>query len=195
MTEQESRDGRRGGDHHVLPQAVGDRVLARASELDAAIRSGASVAQLRSAALEAGISEAAFDAALSEVERGSRVKEKRWPPWWQRRFLAFSAAFVLAGLAVTTVRMLTPARVPPAVTVEVVQESILLRCISHADAEAFVRPYVAGANTTVQYGSTDAGRVLIVSGTRQQLAAAREALAKHEATLPACAVPGGTATP
>ena len=54
-------------DSGVLPEAAAERLLARASELDAARRRGAAVSDLRAAAEEAGISPQAFDAALAEL--------------------------------------------------------------------------------------------------------------------------------
>lgn len=54
-------------DAEIVPDALTKRVLARASELDALRRAGATVAELRAAATEAGISPEAFDAALAEM--------------------------------------------------------------------------------------------------------------------------------
>ena len=50
----------------LLSEAARERVLARASEIDAA--RGTRVADLRAAATEAGISAEAFDQALAELE-------------------------------------------------------------------------------------------------------------------------------
>ena len=195
MPGKDGMGARRSSDSDVLPQAVSDRVLARASELDAALRSGASVAQLRTAALEAGISEAAFEAALAEVQRGGSVTEPRRPPWWRKSFLAFAVLFLLAGVGVTALRMILPAPVAPPAAVEIVEEPILLRCLAPEDAGALLAPVMKGENATIRVSSTDGGRVLTVSGTRAQVAEAKDVLARHEATLPACDVPTPPARP
>src|SRR5688572_4542995 len=62
-------------DTEVLPDALATRVLARASELDAAFATG-TVANLRSAAVEAGISSRAFDAALAEVRAADKALDQ-----------------------------------------------------------------------------------------------------------------------
>ncbi|HYW30940.1 MAG TPA: hypothetical protein VE869_05480 [Gemmatimonas sp.] len=51
-------------DSEIVSESVAARLLARASELDAARRTGVEVADLRTAAMEAGISAASFEAAL-----------------------------------------------------------------------------------------------------------------------------------
>jgi hypothetical protein len=58
------------GDHarQRLPEPVANRLLERASEIDARLRAGSTVAELREAAKAAGITAEAFDAALAEVQ-------------------------------------------------------------------------------------------------------------------------------
>ena len=78
-------------DPEVRSQPVAERLLERASELDAALRGGTlAVSDLRSAATEAGISPEAFDAALAELRRAEEVpapnvrgqpRARRWWSW------------------------------------------------------------------------------------------------------------------
>jgi hypothetical protein len=65
-------------DAEILTTPIADRVLERASELDALRKTGTSVADLRSAVTEAGISDAAFDAAMGEVERSTARQGSKW---------------------------------------------------------------------------------------------------------------------
>src|SRR5688572_27726870 len=58
----------------VLTESVAARLLARASELDAARLAGVSVSELRAAAVEAGISTRAFDAALAELQGAEQAR-------------------------------------------------------------------------------------------------------------------------
>jgi hypothetical protein len=92
-------DNRRQPDPEVLPAKVAERVLKRASELEAVRSAGTGVAQLREAAAEAGISTASFDAALGEVRDAEAglpaplVRERRRKHVWT--FLAGIAAVLL----------------------------------------------------------------------------------------------------
>jgi hypothetical protein len=92
-------------DAEVLPAQVAERLLKRASELDAARSAGSAVAELRAAAAEAGISADAFDTALGELQKAEQapapvaaVSTRRW----RRMFigLAVIGALVLAAATI-----------------------------------------------------------------------------------------------
>jgi hypothetical protein len=69
----------------ILSGDTAARVLARAAELDVAVRQGTSVAQLRAAAQEVGIAPSAFDSALREiVAADAPLAGNNRVPWWVR---------------------------------------------------------------------------------------------------------------
>lgn len=89
-----------GRDAQRLPEEAARRLLARASELEAARGAELSVAELREAAREAGIAPSAFEQALAELRaRDSAPAAVRARPGLQRllRFLpvALIVLFVL----------------------------------------------------------------------------------------------------
>ena len=103
MTERDqARDAER------LPEEAARRVLARASELEAARGAELSVAELREAAREAGIASGAFEQALAEVR--ARDPATRGPaPTRLRRLARFwPAALILAVLLSYLVLRLFP---------------------------------------------------------------------------------------
>ena len=88
------------------------RLLARASELEAARGSELSVTELRDAAREAGIAPAAFDQALTELrERDSMTAGSLTKPSGLRRIARFwpAALIVATFLAFLLLRMIVPA--------------------------------------------------------------------------------------
>ena len=135
-------------DAEVLPDSAAAQLLARASELDAARTAGAAVAELRAAAAEAGISTSAFDAALDELQEAGEARVPDVSGQQRRRasrraLVAGVAALIAVGaLAVTRIR--TPAPTP------MVEEALLLRCLSPGEAAELIRPILdLGMNTIV----------------------------------------------
>jgi hypothetical protein len=95
----------------ALTDAVAERLLQRASELDVAERSSAKLAQLRDAAVEAGISATAFDKALAEMRvEAAPVATVRRSALTLPRIAAVAGIIVALLLAALTVgRMVAPA--------------------------------------------------------------------------------------
>lgn len=163
-----------------LAEPVASQLLTRASELDAAMRSGATIAELRAAAMEAGISPEAFDAALAELAReqapapdAPRPRRRRWT--W-----GLTAAVAGAGLVAffAIARMFPRADVAAATTVE---EMFQLRCLTRDRAAALVRPLL-GPATTMMISPTDAPAVIIYRGPPHETQRIRAELAKYEGT-------------
>jgi hypothetical protein len=181
-------------DPEVLSEPTAARLLARASELDELRRAGSTVAELRAAAAEAGISAPAFDAALTELQAAGQapLPDVKKPP--RPRLLALAAGGVVAFVFVS--RMLFPgsgAAEPPA---RMVEESILLRCLSPSEAADLVRPLLRTNGGTA--ASDRAGRnVLTISATPEQLERVRSTIAEHEREGSiACTIrPAPSATP
>jgi hypothetical protein len=178
-----------GPDPDALPEPAAARLLARASELDTALTSGAvRVADLRAAATEAGISAPAFDAALAELRDAGPAGLHGAPRQPRRRGRAWGlaaacAALIAAGALGLSLRPAAPGPVPGA---PMVDEAYLLRCLSGAEAADLIRPHLTlPANTArVREGS----RVLNVRATPAQLRQIRAVLERHEsAGSPACA--------
>lgn len=94
-----------------LPEEAGRRLLARASELEAAAGAEVSVAELREAARAAGIAPAAFEQALAELRgRDALAPEAATPvPTRLRRLVRFWPA----ALAVALVLAVLLARLSP----------------------------------------------------------------------------------
>jgi type II secretory pathway component GspD/PulD (secretin) len=164
-------------DAEVLPAAVAERLLQRASELDAARTAGTAVAELRAAAAEAGISADAFDAALGELQTAdqgpspvSAVSTRRW----RRLFfgLAGVGAIVLAAATIVI-----PTRLVGPAAGNMVEHAIQLHCLSADIAVDLIRPLLKDpANTIVRPGNSSS--TLIIRATPEQLQNVRAAIAQ-----------------
>ncbi len=98
-------------DAERLPEEAARRLLARASELEAARGTELSIAQLREAAHEAGITPGSFEQALAELRARDTVAVAG-PASPKRRGLArfWPAALILGALlSILVLRMLFPA--------------------------------------------------------------------------------------
>ena len=94
-----------------LPEEAARRLLARATELEAARSADLSVAELREAAREAGITPGAFEQALAEF-RGAHPSSVQAPrsARWRRLARLWPAALVLAALlSFVMLRLIAPA--------------------------------------------------------------------------------------
>ena len=99
-------------DAERLSAETARRLLARASEFEAARGSELSIAELRDAAREAGIAPAAFDQALTELrERDSMTAGSAPKPSGLSRMARFwpAALIVVAFLSFLVLRMIVPA--------------------------------------------------------------------------------------
>jgi len=175
-------------DPEVLSNPVAERLLERASELDAALRGGTlAVSDLRSAATEAGISPQAFDAALAELrdaEETSAPNVTAQPP--ARRW-RWALAGVLALIAVGTLGV---ARRAPtdAAGAPMIEREFLLRCLSADQGAALIRPVLDLPTNTVVYSPARAPGVLTVRATSAQLEKVGSVIDSYEgAGSPACA--------
>lgn len=170
-------------DPEILSNPVAERVLTRASELDAALRGGTmAVSELRSAAVEAGIAPEAFDAALAEV----RDVEEAPVPNVADRSLAYRWRWALGVAAVLiAVGSLGVARVSPnAAAVPMIEKTFLLRCLSAGQAARLIRP-VLDLPTNAVTASADG--VLIIQATSAQIERVQSVLDPYEgARAPAC---------
>jgi hypothetical protein len=175
-------------DPEVLSQSVAERLLERASELDAALRGGTlAVSDLRSAATEAGISPEAFDAALAELRRAEEVpapnvrgqpRARRWWSW-------AAGGMALVALGTLGVARVAPSDIPGA---PMFQQAFRLRCLSADQAAALIRPILDLPTNTVVYSPAAAPSVLGVRATALQLEAVRSTLDLYEEVRwPACA--------
>lgn len=185
-------------DDEVLSDPVAARLLDRASQLDAALRTGAPVAELRAAAAEAGISAAAFEAALAEMraedeQRTPRAVDRTRRAWARPLVVGLLGLAAFASMAV--VRTPTPAG-EAAASVPTVEQSFLLRCLSPGEAAELIRPLLQLPANTIVHAPARAPRVLRVTGTAEQMASVKALLDKHEsagsaacASRPAPAVP------
>ena len=134
----------------VLSNPVAERLLERASELDAALRGGTpAVSELRSAATEAGISPQAFDAALAELRDTEEASAPNVtaPPPARRRTWALAAA-VMALIAVGTLGVARRAPVDAA-GAPMIERAFLVRCLSADQAAALIRPVLDLPTNTV----------------------------------------------
>ena len=183
----------------ILQEQEAARLLARASELDVARESGSAVVDLRAAAVEAGISATAFDAALAELQgdRKDPLPHVRKRPRRRSRTRALAAAFalILAG-ALTIARQQAPAGEATQGGAQIVEETILLRCLSPVEAAELIRPLLSGTNAVVSNPSS-APRLLTVRATPAQLQNVKSVLEKYESAPSAtCASPPpATVTP
>jgi hypothetical protein len=173
---------RPGHDGDILSEPAADRLLARASELDALRQSGATVAELRAAAVEAGISADAFNAALGEmntpaapappVNASPARRGRRWA--------------LVAALTTVILGSLTVGRMTPAASSQLVEESFVLNCLAAGDAAELIRPHLAQSGT-VSISPEQSSRVLTVRATMEQIQTVRALLKMRDAAgSPAC---------
>ena len=160
-----------------MHEPLATKLLARASELDAAAVGRSSVSELRAAALEAGISPAAFDEALAEMHS---VRPRR-------RRLRYAALALLALLAASTVVILQRSVAISSVASagQIVEEALPLRCLSPADAAALIRPLL-GKRSSVVFTVTGASRVITVRATPEEMLEAKSTLDQQESAATAC---------
>ena len=161
----------------VLSEQVARNFLARASELDAALKGGTSIATLRAAAAEAGISSTAFDAALAEARAetpapsdGVAARRSR-----RRSWLA-GAALLVVGIASIGVQRST-------VPVGTVEGSVQIRCLSQEDALEVIRPYVDRSSSVL---APPGSRFLRLRATPAQIDRIRSAIAQAEGAATSC---------
>lgn len=176
----------------VLPAAAAERLLDRASRLDAAREDAVSVAHLRAAATEAGIAPAAFDAALAELRAGASppAPPGARPPgrrvWKSIAGVAAAVLLAVGALAATGQRT----RADPSPAVPTVEEAILLRCLTPGEAAELVRPLIQEHASVLTVRPTTAPRVLTVRTTPAAMQRVKALLAEHErASAGACTVP------
>jgi len=182
-------------DPDVLPAAAAERLLVRASLLDAAQNEAVSVAHLRAAAAEAGISPFAFERALAEVSAGTspapaaaRPSGRRGWPW----ITGAAAAALLALGALATAGPRPRADTPAGVAT--MEEAILLRCLSPGEAAELVRPLIRDGASVARWNPTTAPRVLTIRTTPATMQRVKALLAAHEgAQARTCPVPESSA--
>lgn len=175
-------------DAEVLPESAAARLLARASELDAARGAGAAVTELRAAAAEAGISARAFDAALAELHGTGQARVPAVSGRLRRRPRTWALAAGLAALIGAGALAVTQTRVPAGAAAPVVEEAFLLRCLSPGEAAELIRPLLTLPTNGIVYSPAHAPRVLTVRATPAQIQNARSVLDRYEsAGSPACA--------
>jgi hypothetical protein len=169
-------------DHTVLPEPLASRVLERASELDAAQRTGTRVADLRAAAAEAGISQSAFDAAVKELEReqATSLDDSRKGPRRRYRIWALGAIAATITLVMWAAFRAIPMGVA-AVQAEaaLVEQAVVLRCIPAAEATQLIRPVLNLPGNTIVV-TKGAPRVLTIRATSEQLQQVKAILDQSE---------------
>jgi hypothetical protein len=167
----------------ILSEPAAAQLLARASELDAALKGGTSIATLRAAATEAGISSTAFEAAVLEAQAEHQVQALTVTPRRQKTWSWLAgAALLLLGLATIGVVRSTGVQrsTPPAGMIE---RPLLVRCLPMQDAAELIRPYLDQSSTVlIPKGS----RVLRIRATPAQLDKIGSALEQAERTSTTC---------
>ena len=161
----------------ILSEPDATQLLARASELDAALRGGASIATLRAAAAEAGISSGAFEAALAEAQVHSQTQRttatQRRSRLWS---LAAGAALLMLGtLTIAVTRSVTPANM--------IERSLEVRCLATEDAAELIRPYLEPGMTVVVPPTS---HFLRVRATRERINRIQSVLDEAERSARSC---------
>jgi hypothetical protein len=153
----------------VLSEPVRTRLLERATELDSAYRASGTVAELRAAAIEAGISGPAFDAALAELRDAeqSRVSDARTQNKRRGRVRTLAAA-IIGVIALGSIG-LARNPTPTSASTLMVEESIVLRCLSSGQAAELARPYLGLPTNTVAYSPERRPGMLTIHATRDQI--------------------------
>lgn len=164
-----------------VPARVAEKLLARASELDA---NSSQVAELRKAATEAGISPAAFDAALAEYRTESNavaapaVRAPR--PSRLKLWLALGA---FAAMAFFTVMMMVIPNAAQVAATDSAEFRFTLKCIPTNAALTVIRSNSNGRTTQV----TARDGVIQVRSTLADMPRIQDALGKADGV---CALPG-----
>lgn len=170
----------------ALSEPAAARLLARASELDAARSADTAVAELRAAAAEAGISAAAFDTALGELYGAEQAGVADTSKRRRRRARRWAVGASVATLIVAGAMAVIEARAPAGAAMPMVEEAFVLRCLSSAEAAEVIRPFL-DRHTTVEYSPARAPRVLTIRATPVQMEKVRSVLNQHEgAGSPTC---------
>jgi hypothetical protein len=176
------RRGADDRDDEVLSGPVADRLLARASELDAKRATGATIADLRAAASEAGISSAAFDAALGEMKTAPPAPVSASSPLRRRpRFLIATIAglFLLASTTLIVGRTVAP---PNPLLIE---GTIRLSCMSPAEAASLLRGHL-GREGTLSFSPGGSPQSLTIRATPGEIARAQAIVSEAERTAAVC---------
>lgn len=157
-------------DEEFVPERLRERLLERASEIDAR---EARVADLRAAATEAGISQRAFDAALEEMRLTRELRtEKRKRTRGMRLLLTFlaSAGFTILVGSYVIPRTIAPptysAPGTPAGTPTYHTQDYGTGCLTEQQALDIARPLLTDRVNTISYSRTD-GRLLIGATAEQ----------------------------
>jgi hypothetical protein len=182
-----------------LSKSSADRLLRRASELDAARQANSSIAELRAAATEAGISAQAFDAALAELQRSQVAHVPAPPPRFglrPRRWVvagSISVVMILGGIAVTLAGATSDMEMGPT---SLREELIELRCLTPLGAADLLRTVLNEKwDRVIASGNPDSRTVKVLT-TPQQLEKAKALLEKHDGPgSTACAIRQGTPPP
>ena len=165
----------------VLSNPVAERLLERASELDAALHGGTlAVSELRSAATEAGISSQAFNAALAELRDPEEASAPNVtaPPPARRRTWTLAAAPVMALIAMGPLGV-AGAR-SDAAGAPMIERAFLVRCLSADQAAALIRPVLDLPTNTVVVSPARATGVFTVRATSAQFENVRSVLDPYE---------------
>lgn len=176
-------------DAKVLAEPAAARLLERASQLDAAERSGSAIEDLRAAATEAGISTRAFDAALAELKdtpTPTPVAPTTRPPRIVTRTRAILLGFLLSVGIVAVSRLVMPTT--PASSVPMTEEAILLRCMTAVEAAELVRPLLTLRENTIVVRAAQAPRVLTLRVTAEQSRQVKQLLDQYEGAADGCAL-------
>ncbi len=157
-------------DEEFVPEPLRERLLERASEIDAR---EARVSDLRAAATEAGISQRAFDAALEEMRLTRELRaEKRKRTRGMRLLLMFLGSAGLTILVGTYIIPRTIARPTysapsaPAATSSFSYEEYSLGCLTSEQARSIASLYLTEPANTLSY-SKATGRLGITATAEQ----------------------------
>jgi len=174
-------------DAKVLAEPAAARLLERASQLDAAERSGSAIEDLRAAATEAGISTRAFDAALAELkDTPTPVVPATRRPRIVTRTRAILLGFLLSAGIVAVSRLVMPTT--PASGIPMTEEAILLRCLTAVEAAELVRPLLTLRENTIVVRAAQAPRVLTLRVTAEQSRQVKQLLDQYEGAADGCAL-------
>jgi len=174
------RDSDRLPVRDVIPEDARERILRRASELDA-MRGGVRVADLRAAAAEAGISRDAFDAALAE-EHAPRTPSTATHHRRRAAVVAMAALVVAIMFWPSERPTSTAAGVPKGALVE---QTFFLRCISPHDAMTAIRKNLQQPGIASMWATVGSNAVTL-EASGADIERVRAALAKVDGAGGSC---------